>query len=88
MDIVLVKWADAHCGPSGWQTLAEYADDGEEIVTTVGFLTPEGTHGFKADHVTIWQTVAGDDAIHPFHIPVGMVRQITILCSLEIGVDS
>lgn len=86
-DVVSVRWADAHCGPGGWIEMADYVDAAEEIVTTVGFMTPEGSIGFKPGHVTIWQTISGGDGIHPFHIPVQMVRQITVLCCLDVGLD-
>lgn len=86
-DVAIVRWADAHCGPSGWIDLDEYKDDGEEIVVTVGFIAPEGTKGYKPKHVTIWQTLSSDDGIHPFHIPVDMVRTITILCTLDVGLE-
>ena len=87
MDVVIVKWADAHCGPSGWQELDDYDDHDEEIVTTVGFHTPQGCPGYKTGHMTIWQTIAGREGIHPFHIPAEMVRNVTILCSLETQLD-
>jgi len=79
----MVKWADAHCGAGGWIDLAEYEDDGELIVTTVGVVTPEGTPGFIAGHLTLWQTLCDGEGIHPFHIPIGMVRSIKVLCSIE-----
>ena len=83
-DVVLVKWADAHDGGvHGWTSLDDYVDDGECIINTVGFLIPSDQPGGKKDHVSIWQTIAGDDAIHPFHIPVGMVRNLTVLCVID-----
>ena len=86
-DVVSVRWADAHCGPSGWVELDDYTDDQEELVTTVGFMTPEGSLGFKPGHVTLWQTISGRDGIHPFHIPAAMVRQITVLYSIDVGLE-
>lgn len=77
--IVLVEWADAHCSEGGWMDLDEYKDDGEVIVSTVGFLIPVGEDGSKDGHVTVWQSVADNDAIHGFHIPVAMVRKLTVL---------
>lgn len=77
--IVLVEWADAHCSEGGWLDLDEYKDDGEVIVSTVGFLIPVGEDGSKDGHVTVWQSVADNDAIHGFHIPVAMVRKLTVL---------
>ena len=77
--IVLVSWADAHCSESGWLDLDEYVDDGEQLVYTTGFLVPVGDDGSKDKHVTLWQTISEDDAIHAMHIPVAMVRDIKIL---------
>lgn len=77
--IVLVEWADAHCSDGGWLDLDEYKDDGEVIVSTVGFLIPVGEDGSKDGHVTVWQSIADEDAIHGFHIPVAMVRKLTVL---------
>lgn len=77
--IVFVKWADAHCGDGGWLDLGEYEDDGECLVETVGFLVPSFEAGGKDKHVTVWQTYMDGEGINPFHIPVGMVRSITIL---------
>lgn len=59
----------------------DYGDDGEYIITTVGFLIDEEAPGGKRGHVTVWQTITEGDAIHPFHIPVGMVRNVKILSS-------
>lgn len=74
--LVLVKWADAHASQGGWVDLDEYSDDGECIVTTVGFLVPANDPGGKKDHVTVWQTLADGEGIHGFHIPGGMVRSV------------
>jgi hypothetical protein len=79
MDIVLVHWADAHCSEGGWLTLADYEDDGEIIVETVGFLVKEGEAGSKKNHVTLWQTHAQGDVIHAMHIPIAMVRSVKVL---------
>jgi hypothetical protein len=76
---VLIHWADAHCGLPGWLELDDYEDDGEIIVTTVGFLVEEGQPGSKEKHITVWQTIADGDGIHPFHIPFKMVRQLIYL---------
>jgi hypothetical protein len=76
---VLVVWADAHCGNAGWQEMTDYEDDGEYLIETVGFLVPEGNPGSKSEHVTVWQTINEDEAIHPFHIPSAMVRKIVEL---------
>lgn len=77
--IVVVEWADAHCGDGGWQTIEDYEDDGEYIITTVGLLVPADAPGGKKDHLTLWQTITDGEGIHPFHIPVGMVREIKLL---------
>lgn len=81
--IVLIRWADAHCGPAGWTELDNYEDDGEAMISTVGFLVAEGRPGSKVGHVTVWQTVNDGDAIHPFHIPDEMVREIVYLTARE-----
>lgn len=77
--IVCVRWADAHCGDAGWVDLEDWEDDGECLVTTVGFMIPQGEPGAKAKHVTIVQTYMDGDVIHPFYIPADMVRTITLL---------
>jgi hypothetical protein len=76
--LVVIYWADAHAGDGGWLPLEEYEDDGECVVPSVGFLTPP-EEGGKKDHVTLWQTVHDGEGIHPFHIPIGMVRKIQLL---------
>jgi hypothetical protein len=79
--IVLVLWADAHCGEAGWQVLDEMDDHDEVLVSTVGFLIPADEPGGKKDHVTLWQTINDDEGIHPFYIPSQMVRKIIVLNS-------
>lgn len=81
--IVIVKWADAHAGDGGWLPLEDYEDDGECIVTTVGFLVPHDDPGGKKDHITIWQTITDGEGIHPFHIPAAMTRSVTIVSRPE-----
>lgn len=89
LDVVLVKWADAHDGGiQGWTELGEYVDDGEVIITTVGLLIPEHLPGGKKGHVTVWQTVTDGEGINPFHIPVGMVRTLTVLCCTDTALSS
>lgn len=78
-DMVLCRWADAHMSEGGWHDLIDVVDDGEEIVESVGFLVPQDQPGSKAGHVTLWQTVAADQAIHAMHIPVAMVRELRLL---------
>jgi hypothetical protein len=77
--IVYVAWADAHTSEAGWIDLDEYSDEGEAMVHTVGFLIPIGQPGSKEQHVSLWQSISDDDAIHGFHIPVAMVRDIKVL---------
>lgn len=74
--LVLVEWADAHAGEGGWLDMGDYQDNGEYIITSAGFVVPEGRRGAKKGHLTLWQTVCDGDGIHPFHIPTGMVRKI------------
>ena len=76
--LVLVTWADAHCGDPGWLQLDAVEDDGECLITTCGYLVPPGEGG-KDKHVTLYQTYTDGEGIHPFHIPVGMVRDTKIL---------
>lgn len=76
--MVLVRWADAHAGEGGWLSLDEYEDDGECIVETVGFLVPPAEGG-KENHINLWQSYNDGEAIHPFHIPAAMVRDIKLL---------
>lgn len=83
MDVVHVRWADAHDGAHGWQELDNYEDDGEVLIDTVGFLIPADEPGGKRDHVTVWQTINHGEGINPFHIPVGMVRTLTVLCCID-----
>ena len=77
--VVWVEWADAHTSEAGWLELDEYEDDGEVLVSTVGFLIPVGDAGSKDGHVSLWQTLCQGEGIHGFHIPVQMVRQIKVL---------
>lgn len=77
--IVLVEWSDAHAGESGWVTLEDYEDEGDCIVSSVGFLVPAEEKGGKEGHVTLWQTYHDGEAINPFHIPVGMVKKMMTL---------
>jgi hypothetical protein len=79
--IVWVEWADAHTSEAGWLELDGYEDDGEVLVSTVGFLVPVGDAGSKDGHVSVWQTLCQGEGIHGFHIPVQMVRQIKVLGS-------
>lgn len=88
MDVVHVIWADAHAGAGGWQELDGYTDDGEVLVHTVGFMVDRTQPSFKAEHVTVWQSLSDREGIHPFHIPVQMVRKISVLCCVETALDS
>ncbi len=77
--IVWIKWADAHTSEGGWLDIDGYADDGETIVDTVGFLVGIPDAGSKVGHVTVWQTLCDGEGIHAMHIPVGMVRSMVVL---------
>ena len=81
MELVLVIWHDAHSVGETWMALEEI--DAEPcVVQTVGFLIPVGDEGAKEGHVTVWQSIADGDGIHGFHIPVQMVRNVTVLSGL------
>jgi hypothetical protein len=77
--VVWIKWADAHTSHGGWLDINAYEDDGETIVDTVGFLISPPDGGAKKDHITVWQTLCDDEAIHAMHIPMGMVRSMVVL---------
>jgi hypothetical protein len=77
--MVLVTWADTHLSEGGWLDLDEYEDDGECLVSSVGFQIPVGDPGSKDKHLTLWQTLCKEEGIHAIHIPIGMVRDIKIL---------
>lgn len=81
--IVRVDWADAHAGPEHWTALDEMEDDGEYIVSSVGYLLPTSDGG-KDGHVTLVQSITPhDDVDHTLHIPVGMVRKCVVLCNAQ-----
>ena len=84
LTIVLIKWADASGEEPGWLALDELEDDGEVLVSTVGFLIPADEPGGKQDHVTVMQSYHEGEAIHIFHVPVGMVRSMSVLGCKEI----
>ena len=91
--LVIVRWADAHASVGGWLTLDDYEDDGECIITTVGFLVPADDPGGKKDHVTVWQTITDGEGIHGFHIPAQMIRTLTVVTgdtekNVELGLDT
>jgi hypothetical protein len=77
--VALIKWSDAHAGDGGWLSMDDYEDDGDYIITTVGFLVPADQAGGKQNHVSVWQTITDGEGIHPMHIPVGMVKKIILL---------
>ena len=77
--MVLVTWADTHLSEGGWLDLDEYEDDGECLVSSVGFQIPVGDPGSKDKHLTLWQTLCKEEGIHAIHITIGMVRDIKIL---------
>lgn len=84
LTIVLIKWADASGEEPGWLSLEELEDDGEVLVSTVGFLIPADEPGGKQDHVSVMQSYHEGEAIHVFRIPVGMVRSMSVLGCKEI----
>jgi hypothetical protein len=49
--------------------------------------------GGKKDHLTVWQTITEGEGIHPFHIPAGMVREVTLVtkpnkCETKLDLDT
>lgn len=83
--VVYIRWADTHMSDGGWIDLANYEDDGECLIDTVGFLIPLGDKGSKKGHISVWQTLGEDEGIHGVHIPVGMVRHIAICSPDQLG---
>jgi hypothetical protein len=78
IEMVCVRWADAHAGEGHW-SLLEDEDSGEHIVETVGLLIPP-TEGGKKEHLTIAQSVSPDGFVdHVIFIPVSMSRSVTFL---------
>jgi len=75
--------ADAQGEEPGWLSLEDLEDDGEVIVSTVGFLIPADEAGGKHDHVSVMQSYHGGEAIHVFRIPVGMVRSMSVMGCTE-----
>lgn len=78
--LVSVLWEDAFDGENGWTDIAHYKPT-KAMVVTVGYLWPDCLHGYITvvnsyfpDEVPEMQTVG-----MPVHIPVGMVRNLTIL---------
>ena len=82
--IVYITWADAHCSEGGWLDLDAYEDEGEVLVSTIGFLIPLGDAGSKDRHISLWQSLSGGEGIHGFHIPVQMVRDMKVLWQVSI----
>lgn len=85
--LVIIRWADAHASEGGWLSLEDHEDDGECIVTTVGFMVPADAPGGKKDHVTVWQTITDGEGIHGFFVPIGMVRSIKVINVPQENVD-
>ena len=76
---LLIVWADAHAGPEQWSSLNEIEDDGEYLVHSIGWLLVTGEGG-KDRHVSIAQSwTPTDDVDHVIHIPLGMVRSMSVL---------
>ncbi len=74
--ILLVEWADAHDGTDTWTAIEDLKDDGEVIITSIGFRLDE-EHGGKKDHIALAQSLDGDHVDNVLYIPVGMVRKMT-----------
>lgn len=62
-------------------------DDGECLITTVGFMLEEGSPGTKKEHLSLFQTLTDGEVIHPFYVPKGMVRKVVSLGPLKEIVD-
>ena len=76
---VLVVWADAHADLETWTHPDDIDDNGEYLVRSVGWHLPVGDGG-KTDHMTLCQSqTPNGDIDHVLHIPVGMVRTVTVL---------
>jgi hypothetical protein len=79
MRLLLVKWEDAHTAevsPGAWVTLDQIREDIVPcIVDTVGWEVT----GCKKGYMTLVQSVSGEEAINPFHIPEGMIQSISVL---------
>jgi hypothetical protein len=77
--LVLVKWEDAHTAETSagaWVTLDQIREDNVPcIVDTVGWEVT----GAKTGYLTLVQSLAGEEAINPFHIPEGMIQSISVL---------
>lgn len=83
LNVVLVRWADAHAGVEHWHALSDLEDDGEYIVQTVGWLIP-ADEGGKNGHVTLAQSWTMDEQVdHVIHIPVAMVRSMSVCHSFD-----
>jgi hypothetical protein len=77
--LLLVKWEDAHTAEvsaGAWTTLDAIREDTVPcVVDSVGWEVL----GAKKGYVTIVQSLSGEEAINPFHIPEGMIQSISVL---------
>lgn len=80
LPFILVTWRDAHGDARGW-TQYDDLDSDPCIVHTAGFLL----ENVKKDHVSIAQSITGDDLDSVIHIPTAMVENIR---NLELDNDS
>ena len=80
LPIVLVTWHDAHGDARGW-TQYDDLDTDPCIVHTAGFLLENA----KKDHLSVAQSITGDDLDSVIHIPAAMVENIR---NLELDNDS
>lgn len=80
LPIVLVTWHDAHGDARGW---SQYDDLDSEpcIVHTAGFHLVEAKKG----HISVAQSITGDDLDSVIHIPTAMVVNVR---NLELDNDS
>jgi hypothetical protein len=82
-EMVLVVWADAHGDSNGWTGFKEMEDEGEYLVHSLGWLLTDKMGG-KAHHVTICQSYTPDEDVdHVLHVPIGMVRSMSVLTELH-----
>ena len=75
MDMVLLKWHDAHSEFDSWM-LVEEIDPAPRLIESVGWLLPDA----KADHVVIAQSHDGQVRVDSvLAVPVAMVVSLQVL---------
>ena len=80
LEIVVVKWHDAHADSAGtWVELSDIDPD-PLLVTSVGVMLPTST---KPGHVSLTQSFADGLCDHVIHIPEKMVVDVTVLGVLD-----